>query len=219
MASSTLSLKKQTADYKVVLLGDADVGKTSLLTRYIDGVFKDSITSTIGASFTLKRWGDKNIALWDTAGEERFSGLSSFYCRGAAGALLCFDLTNSKSFEALHDRFIPLLENGTENCVKVVIGTKSDLIAGGSGRRVTERQAFEFTRTINNLSTAAPRATVPYYETSSLTGDNIDVAFQKVFATVTEFYPPKNDAAENDTVDLTVHGGSRNRNNQSPCNC
>ncbi|KAI8504159.1 phagosome acidification [Branchiostoma belcheri] len=75
MAAKTGGKKK--ADMKVVIMGDFAIGKTALLQRYISGAFQDT-TSTIGASFMLKQWGPYNIAIWDTAGNERYSGLTTF---------------------------------------------------------------------------------------------------------------------------------------------
>ncbi|XP_064652100.1 ras-related protein Rab-20-like [Lineus longissimus] len=167
---------KRKADLKVVLLGEASVGKTTLVYRYIYGNFQDTI-STIGASFSLKQWGPYNVAIWDTAGEERFSGLSSFYCRGASAAILCFDMTSQVSFEALSIRFLPLLEGveEKETCLKVVVGTKSDVVTPAT-REVTSEEAINFTRSINNISLLSKN--VPYFETSSKTGENVSLLFE-----------------------------------------
>ncbi|XP_060595641.1 ras-related protein Rab-20-like [Ruditapes philippinarum] len=121
---------KRKADAKVIILGDYNVGKTCLISRYIDGTFGPH-ESTIGAAFFLKQWGPYNVAVWDTAGDERYTGLSSFYCRNAGAAILAFDLTTSSSYESLWARFLPLLEHAKEDCLKVVVGTKRDVIKGG----------------------------------------------------------------------------------------
>ena len=83
---------KRKSDKKVIILGDAGVGKTCLIRRYIDGVYMDKTQTTMGTAFFLKQWHNKNIALWDAAGQEEFQGLTSFYCRNANAAILCYDI-------------------------------------------------------------------------------------------------------------------------------
>ena len=72
----------------------------------------------------------------DTAGEERYASLSSFYCRGAAVAILAFDLTEAQSISKLREVFIPLLHDSVESCLTVVVGTKVDR-ATGADRQVS----------------------------------------------------------------------------------
>ncbi|XP_022235152.1 ras-related protein Rab-20-like, partial [Limulus polyphemus] len=171
-------------DLKVVLVGDANVGKTSLVRRYIDRKFQGSV-STIGASFLLKQWGNYNIAIWDTAGAEKYSGLSSFYCRGAAAAVLTFDLTRYKSIETLRQRYIPLLEVMDQVSVKVVAGTKLDLIGIPSigqvylPRQVAPEEGQQLAAEVNTNQTC--RDIIPYFETSSKTGQNVDNVFEFIF--------------------------------------
>lgn len=86
-----------------------------------------SILQSIGASLALKKWNNFNIAFWDTAGEERYATLSSFYCRGASVAVLAFDITNRESFIKLTQVFIPMLEEASGTCLTIVVGTKVDL--------------------------------------------------------------------------------------------
>lgn len=71
------------------------------------------------------------LPLKDTAGEEKYASLSSFYCRGAQVAILAFDLTNQKSLDKLKELFIPLLEDSAGSCLTVVVGTKVDLAKDG----------------------------------------------------------------------------------------
>jgi Ras-related protein Rab-21 len=89
-------------NFKIVLLGEGRVGKTSLVLRYINNVFSDKQQSTVQASFLTKRLsiGDRvvNLAIWDTAGQERFHALGPIYYRDADGALLVYDTTDSDSF-------------------------------------------------------------------------------------------------------------------------
>ncbi len=82
---------------KLVIIGDSGVGKTNLMTKYCEGIFKESYVATIGVDFKLKdiKVGDQKIRLqiWDTAGQERFRNITQAYFKGARGIILAFDIT------------------------------------------------------------------------------------------------------------------------------
>ncbi|XP_021435603.2 ras-related protein Rab-20 [Oncorhynchus mykiss] len=118
--------KMRKPDVKVVILGDMNVGKTSLLHRYMDRKFKDTM-STVGGAFFLKQWGPYNISIWDTAGREQFHGLGSMYCRGAAAAILTYDVTNWQSLAELEERFLSLTDTANNDCIYAIVGNKADL--------------------------------------------------------------------------------------------
>lgn len=118
--------KMKKPDVKVVLLGDMNVGKTSLLHRYTERKFKDTI-STVGGAFFLKQWGPYHISIWDTAGREQFHGLGSMYCRGAAAIILTYDVTNWQSLAELEERFLSLTDTANHDCIYAVVGNKVDL--------------------------------------------------------------------------------------------
>ncbi|XP_034550461.1 ras-related protein Rab-20 [Notolabrus celidotus] len=118
--------KMKKPDVKVVLLGDMNVGKTSLLHRYTERKFKDTI-STVGGAFFLKQWGPYNISIWDTAGREQFHGLGSMYCRGAAAIILTYDVTNWQSLAELEERFLSLTDTANHDCIYAIVGNKVDL--------------------------------------------------------------------------------------------
>lgn len=172
------SERKRKADLKVVILGDVNVGKTSLICRYIDGKFLAS-DPTVGASFFMKHWGPYNVAVWDTAGEEKYTGLSSFYCRNAGAAIFAFDLNCMKSFDSLGVRFLPLLESARECCLKVLVGTKLDLMTPES-RQVSAEAAEKLALEINADQPIEKLQKAPYFETSSKTGHNVDEVFDYI---------------------------------------
>lgn len=171
---------KRKADAKVIILGDYAVGKTCLISRYIDGKFGPH-ESTIGAAFFLKQWGPYNVAVWDTAGDERYTGLSSFYCRNAGAAILAFDLNTASSYESLWARFLPLLEHAKEDCLKVVVGTKQDLL-DSDAREITIDEAIEFSKEINKGIDLTKLKGDPYFETSAKTGYNVSSVFEYLFS-------------------------------------
>lgn len=116
---------------RVVVIGDASVGKTSLLNQLIEHTFHEHEQSTVGANYQLyveEIDGIKiEIQVWDTAGQEKFRSLGPIYYRNSNGAIILFDMTSRKSFEDL-DEWIQSLTNVTGNSTVVfIVGNKSDL--------------------------------------------------------------------------------------------
>jgi len=135
----------ETVDLKLVLLGQPSVGKTCLVYRYLYNTFGETI-ATIGASFAMKKVeatsGTCNLGIWDTAGQERFDSLSSFYCRGARAAIICFDLTDRASFECLTTKWVKKVTDEAESgCHICIVGTKADLVQSQmASRAVSEKE-------------------------------------------------------------------------------
>ncbi|XP_071109379.1 ras-related protein Rab-20-like [Haliotis cracherodii] len=197
---------KKKADLKVIIMGDFAVGKTSLICRYIEGKFKTQ-EPTIGAAFFLKQWGPYNVAVWDTAGDERYTGLSNFYCRNAGVAILAYDISSDKSFESLWARFNPLLSAAHEDCLRVVVGTKLDQVTPTS-RAVTIEEGVKLAKELNEHLDISKLPRAPYFETSSLNGHNVKELFECIF----QYRLPISDADRTrqvkDTVDLYETGSS-----------
>lgn len=106
---TALTTTKKTAHdlvLKVIIIGDSGVGKTNLLTRYCEGIFKESYVATIGVDFKIKltQHQDKKVKLqiWDTAGQERFKNITQTYYKGAAGIILVYAINNLDSFRNLN---------------------------------------------------------------------------------------------------------------------
>jgi Ras-related protein Rab-8A len=92
---------------KVIIIGDSSVGKTNVLTRYCEGIFKDSYVATIGVDFKIKvlNIDDTRVKLqiWDTAGQERFRNITTTYFKGAAGIILVYSIDNYDSFRNINN--------------------------------------------------------------------------------------------------------------------
>ncbi|ROT68780.1 Ras-related protein Rab-8B [Penaeus vannamei] len=120
-----------TATYKVLVIGDVNVGKTCLVHRFCDERFYDTYISTVGIDFKQKIVNLDGVPIklqiWDTAGEERFRTLTTAYYRGAQGIVLVYDVTNLDSFNHLSYWLRNIEENASPEVVKVLAGNKCEL--------------------------------------------------------------------------------------------
>ena len=127
--------------FKVVIIGNTHVGKTSLMMRYADDTFRTKHISTIGVDFKIVnvKIGDTCVKLqiWDTAGQDRFRTISSTYYRGAHGAIVVYDVTSSQSFYNV-EHWINDMNAYNQNVYKILVGNKDDDPNGTSVPKVIE---------------------------------------------------------------------------------
>ena len=159
---------------QILIIGDSSVGKTSLITRYTNGTFKEEYLATIGLDFYSKEEiiDNKtiNIKLWDTAGQERFKSLTQNYFKNAEGVLLTYDITNNESFENLKDWMASIKKNmeGKNFFIPIIIiGNKIDM---EESREINKEDAAKFAKE-NNYK---------YFETSAKTGEGVDNAIREL---------------------------------------
>jgi len=174
--------------FKITLLGDGAVGKTSLRKNYLGEGFKDGYSMTIGADFAVKQlkinYQDFVAQIWDLAGQQRFSAVREVYFRGTSGCLLVFDISRRSSFENIPSWIAELLKNNSNRIVPIVlVGNKSDLRATANDPILRE-QSEEYARSLSQWSGYS----VPYIETSAKTGENVDEAFKTLLKNVSSFY-------------------------------
>ena len=112
--------------FKILLIGDAAVGKSSILLRYADNIFNEAYMSTIGIDFRIKDFNMDNklikLQIWDTAGQERFKNLTSTYYKGAHGVIFVFDTTDPTSFESIDEWVNDVERHAGEDIEKVLLG-------------------------------------------------------------------------------------------------
>ena len=132
-------------NYKIVLIGDINVGKTSILSRFRYGSFESDYMPTLGIDFFSKNlfFEDKTIRLilWDTAGQERFRSLIPSYLKNADCIIIVFDITNKESFLSLNKWLTDAKNNASENTIYVICGNKIDL---KERRTVNENEINEY---------------------------------------------------------------------------
>ncbi|XP_059588222.1 ras-related protein Rab-3D isoform X2 [Alligator mississippiensis] len=145
----------QSFDYmfKLLLIGNSSVGKTSLLFRYAEDTFTPSFVSTVGIDFKVKtvyrRAKRVKLQIWDTAGQERYRTITTAYYRGAMGFLLVYDVANAESFSAVQDWATQIKTYSWDNAQVILVGNKCDLeddrvVPTEEGRRLAHELGFEF---------------------------------------------------------------------------
>eukprot|EP00055_Hartaetosiga_balthica_P008068 m.28917 g.28917 ORF g.28917 m.28917 type:complete len:212 (+) comp6102_c0_seq6:218-853(+) len=161
----------KTADYKVIVIGPSDAGKTALMERFVNDQFRVEKTTTIGVSFLIKTWHNIHLAIWDTAGQEKFAPLTQFYARDASAAIIAFDLTDREGFETI-DKWIAYVSQNAKTCARVIVGCKVDICHDRPASRKVSKAEGEML--------AERVGAVAYIETSSKTGINIEQVFDVI---------------------------------------
>lgn len=165
-----------THSFKLVLLGDMAVGKSSIVFRFVRNRFSDQMEPTIGAAFVTQSVELQNCVvkyeIWDTAGQERYATLAPMYYRAAPCAVVVYDITNAASFKRAKEWVEELKANGTQNCVIALAGNKTDL---ADARQVSIDEGKQF---------ATERGLV-FIETSAKSGDGV----QDLFTNIAQLLP------------------------------
>mmetsp|Transcript_5908 Transcript_5908/g.5295 ORF Transcript_5908/g.5295 Transcript_5908/m.5295 type:complete len:185 (+) Transcript_5908:117-671(+) len=163
-----MSLDTKPREVKVVLLGDTGVGKSSLVLRFVTNNFKPYSESTIGASFMSKMImvSGKPIKfqIWDTAGQEKYHSLAPMYYRGAAAAIVVYDITRQNTFKTLKNWIDELRTQGPKDIAIAIAGNKADL---EDQREVSKAAAISYSEEIGAM----------YLETSAKDDLNVQDIF------------------------------------------
>ncbi len=168
--------------FKVIVVGDPAIGKTSLIKKYVKHQFEGEYLPTVGVSISkepvsLEVGGKKlkiNLMLWDLAGQPQFHLLHKVYFNGADGIILGFDLTRTHTYENVKNWHGELVKNGLTAKPMILVGNKSDL---GEDRKVS----------IVHIEHRKEQLAIPdYIETSALTGHNVDELFSTIAGRIYE---------------------------------
>ena len=163
-------------DYSVQLLiiGDSSVGKTSILTRYSNGTFKEDYIATVGLDYYSKNEVLNNktihIKIWDTAGQERYKALTQGFFRNAQGVMIVYDVTNTESFDNLKYWISSIQKNIESNKISIPVILLGNKIDVGDEREIKNEDAEKF----------AEENKYKYFETSAKTGEGIDDAVREL---------------------------------------
>ena len=165
---------------KVVFLGAAGVGKTSLINRFMNNEFSKDYKTTVGIDFLTKpiqvQDHTVNLQIWDTAGQERFRSLVPSYIRGSDIAVIVYDVSDPHTFDEAIDWHKTVVSECGSNASCVLCGNKNDLEA-----KVRTEQVNDF---------AAPLS-IPTIETSAKTGQNVSQLFKVVSEAMPDVAQPK----------------------------
>ncbi|CDW60511.1 Ras protein Rab 30 [Trichuris trichiura] len=158
--------------FKVVLVGNAGVGKTCLVRKFTQGVFPPGQTATIGVDFMIKTLmvGDDKVKLqiWDTAGQERFRSITQSYYRSAHAIILVYDVACQPTFDRLPEWITEIDQYANQKVLRILAGNKCDK---EEEREIPERVGAEF----------AERNGFDYFlETSALRSTNVEQLFAEV---------------------------------------
>jgi len=166
-----MSNKKKKEDSKkisILLLGDSNVGKTSIFKKFFKNEFKGNYTSTIGVEFLTKEFQYKNknysIQFFDTAGQERFRSLTESYYHLGEGFFIVFDLTNKNSLLSIED-WINNVDEKNPNNKKIILGNKDDL----EERQIPEEEINDVLDKFSDIQ---------FIRVSAKEGTNIEKAFE-----------------------------------------
>ncbi|KAF8565554.1 hypothetical protein P879_08167 [Paragonimus westermani] len=156
-------------NFKLLIIGDSGVGKSSLLLRYINDSFENQLSATIGVDYRVKVTTVSDgtmikLSIWDTAGQERFRTLTPNFYRGAHGAVVVFDVSNRDSFDRLTNWMEELKTfSNHQNMVRLLVGNKIDHLP----RQVNRDEGLRFARLYN----------MPYAEASAKTSEGVNSVF------------------------------------------
>mmetsp|Transcript_15254 Transcript_15254/g.17291 ORF Transcript_15254/g.17291 Transcript_15254/m.17291 type:complete len:196 (-) Transcript_15254:238-825(-) len=194
------------SNWKLVMLGETAVGKSSLVLRFTRDRFLDFQESTIGAAFATQsvivNGNTIKFEIWDTAGQERYHSLAPMYYRGAKAAVVVYDITSKTSFERAKAWVVELQQAGGTSMVVALAGNKTDL---AMQREVTPDEAQQYA-TANSLL---------FMETSAKSNYNVT----ELFATVAKHLPSAEVSQESTSQNQVLLGQTNPDQAEDGCAC
>ena len=188
---------------KVVLIGESGVGKTSIISQFINETFQVNMESTSGATFSSKvvTLSNKNkikLEIWDTAGQERYRALTKMFYKDAAAAILVCDITDKNSFIQIKEYWVDQIKQNNDNIILIIVANKSDLY---------EKEAIDE----NEVRNYANELNANFIVSSALNRSGIE----DIFVAVGNKYFEKKFNKNNNSLDFSENKNVINDLNQS----
>ncbi|CAF0891780.1 unnamed protein product [Didymodactylos carnosus] len=159
--------------FKILIIGESSVGKSSLMTRFVDQTFQSTFIPTVGVDFKVRTLivddYQCKVQIWDTAGQERFRVITTTYYRDASGVLIVYDVTNGDTFSKVRRWIDEINKHCDETIAKVLVGNKDDSDVS-SNKVVLTEDAQQYSKHMD----------LAFYETSARDNKNVDKAFYEV---------------------------------------
>ncbi|KRH92033.1 putative Ras small GTPase [Pseudoloma neurophilia] len=208
--SNSQSYRRQS--YKIIIIGESYVGKTSIMQRFVNDTFEENLLATIGIDLMKKSIKIKdetiNLDIWDTAGQERFHAITRSYYRGANGIFLVFDFSDEKSFESIDNWFNGFKDEIEENTPIFLIGNKYDLLLQESDEYLYNEKELSKGDLLNEdqknclvsldrYEKKAAEKNIPFFAVSAYSGYNIDLIFEQMAIKCKQLYRPQDYDYEN----------------------
>lgn len=209
-----MSFPNPATSVKLVLLGEAAVGKSSLVLRFVSNDFQENKEPTIGAAFLTQRCtiGERTIKyeIWDTAGQERFALLAPMYYRNAQAALVVYDITKPASFIKARHWVKELHEQASKDITIALVGNKYDLVEDDDEEHPLRKVSIEEGQRL------ADEEGLLFFETSAKTSHNVNEVFLGIGGKIPDRGSPLLEQANGPTqgrIDLTNQATATNTNN------
>ena len=180
---------------KVILIGDSGVGKTNIMSKYLKNQFMENSKATVGVEFGSKLFNHQGhkikAQIWDTAGQEKYKAITGAYYKGSKGAFIVYDITRKDTFASIERWVNDLKATSDPKLTIILIGNKNDL---DDKREVSKDQGEEKAKSFG----------CAFLETSALSGDNLDKAFELMVKEIYEKF--SNSSSEEEEFEAVKKG-------------
>jgi len=196
-----MSVPDYKEQFKIILLGDSGVGKTAIINRYCKELFDEDLDPTVGMNYQQKFITINNelvkLAIWDTAGQEKYRTLTRQFYRNVDGAILVYDISDKSTLTNLEEIWIPELKENAQTAMQMIlVGNKSDL-------KNDPEYADKIVKTEEGMNIARKNATL-FVEASAKFSEGVQNAFEELVQRLIQM--PRNEKVVSTTVNIDETG-------------